>query len=88
MPSPKPSRLHQEAIRLKRGQAQNGHAVTNSREVADFFGKDHKNLIQKVGSLLKNQHTPSQWYMPVHYTHEQNGQPAASSPDSPVASPK
>lgn len=55
----------------------NGHALTNSVLVAKKFGKEHRNVMRDIRSLLesgvlKNEHTPM--FEETTYVNEQNGQ--------------
>ena len=55
----------------------NDEAVTDSLMVADMFGKNHKNVLRAIETLLgglpKIEHTPK-LFVKTWYTHEQNGQ--------------
>lgn len=51
----------------------NDEAVCDSLQVAEKFGKRHKNVLRSIGGLLKNEHT-QQMFKLSHYTDEQNGQ--------------
>lgn len=50
--------------------------VANSRDVADFFGKEHRNVLRDIehiqGGMLKSEQTLSDWFGPVVTVHEQN----------------
>lgn len=48
-------------------------AVTTSLKVAKVFNKRHDNVMQAIGSLLKNKDTP-QMFVEGTYVNEQNGQ--------------
>ena len=57
----------------------NNQALTDSRIVAEYFGKRHDNvvrdirdLIEQIGGILKNEETPL--FEEATYIHEQNGQ--------------
>lgn len=56
---------------------QNGEPVVSSRQIAESFGKEHRNVMRDIENLvsegaLKNEHTPL--FYKTEYTHEQNGQ--------------
>jgi len=55
--------------------------VANSRDVAAFFGKQHKHVLEDIrrlivdeGGMPKSWHTPSDWFVMVPWTTPQNGQ--------------
>lgn len=54
------------------------HAVVSSRVIAEKFGKRHDNLLRTLKSLiaglLKNEETPTKYFMRSSYTDEQNGE--------------
>ena len=57
--------------------SENGQVVVSSREVAENFGKEHRNVMRDVENImsqgvLKNEQTPM--FFKTEYTHEQNGQ--------------
>ena len=57
--------------------AQNGEPVASSRQIAESFGKEHRNVMRDIDSLLeggalKNEQTPM--FYKTEYVHEQNGQ--------------
>ena len=56
---------------------ENEQIVVSSRQVADSFGKEHRNLIRDIetliGGMLKIEHTPK-LFEKQEYTHPQNGQ--------------
>ena len=56
---------------------ENEQIVVSSRQVADSFGKEHRNLIRDIetliGGMLKIEHTPK-LFAKQEYTHPQNGQ--------------
>lgn len=56
---------------------QNGEPVVSSRQIAESFGKEHRNVMRDIENLmsegaLKNEHTPL--FYKTEYVHEQNGQ--------------
>lgn len=56
---------------------QNGEPVASSRQIAESFGKEHRNVMRDIENLmtagvLKNEQTPM--FYKTEYTHEQNGQ--------------
>ena len=56
---------------------QNGEPVASSRQIAENFGKEHRNVMRDIENLmsegvLKNEQTPM--FYKTEYTHEQNGQ--------------
>lgn len=55
----------------------NGQLVTDSRTVAEHFGKRHDHVIRHIEAVLRgipqNGNTPTM-YKKVSYVHEQNGQ--------------
>lgn len=56
---------------------QNGESVASSRQIAENFGKEHRNVMRDIENLmsegvLKNEQTPM--FYKTEYTHEQNGQ--------------
>ena len=51
----------------------NNQLVTDSRQVAEAFGKRHDNVIATVRGLLKNKDTQQMFYETT-YHNEQNGQ--------------
>ena len=56
---------------------QNGEPVASSRQIAESFGKEHRNVMRDIENLmsegaLKNEHTPL--FYKTEYVHEQNGQ--------------
>lgn len=56
---------------------QNGEPVASSRQIAESFGKEHRNVMRDIENLmtagvLKNEQTPM--FFKTEYTHEQNGQ--------------
>lgn len=48
-------------------------AVTSSLQVADTFGKEHRNVLANIGGLLKNKHT-QHMFVKGTYINSQNGQ--------------
>ncbi|ARN92140.1 hypothetical protein AZI11_04050 [Levilactobacillus brevis] len=44
--------IHSNLVIMKDKQA-----VTGSLQVADTFGKEHRNVLANIGGLLKNKHT-------------------------------
>ena len=48
-------------------------AVTSSLQVADTFGKEHRNVLANIGGLLKNKHT-QHMFVKGTYVNSQNGQ--------------
>lgn len=57
--------------------SENGQVVVSSREVAENFGKEHRNVMRDVENIisqgvLKNEQTPM--FFKTEYVHEQNGQ--------------
>ena len=57
--------------------SENGQVVVSSREVAENFGKEHRNVMRDAENImsqgvLKNEQTPM--FFKTEYTHEQNGQ--------------
>lgn len=52
----------------------NNQVVVSSRQVAEKFGKEHKNVLRDIRGLLKIEHTPQGMFMEHKYIHEQNGQ--------------
>ncbi|MBT9670426.1 phage regulatory protein [Secundilactobacillus kimchicus] len=48
-------------------------AVTSSLQVAETFGKEHKNILRDIGGLLKNEPT-QQMFAKDTYVNNQNGQ--------------
>jgi Rha family phage regulatory protein len=55
----------------------NGEPVASSRQIAESFGKEHRNVMRDIENLmtagvLKNEQTPM--FYKTEYTHEQNGQ--------------
>lgn len=56
---------------------QNGEPVASSRQIAESFGKEHRNVMRDIENLmmagvLKNEQT--RMFYKTEYTHEQNGQ--------------
>ena len=56
---------------------QNGEPVASSRQIAENFGKEHRNVMRDIENLmtagvLKNEQTPM--FYKTEYVHEQNGQ--------------
>ena len=56
---------------------QNGEPVASSRQIAESFGKEHRNVMRDIENLmtagvLKNEQPPM--FYKTEYTHEQNGQ--------------
>ncbi|KJS40395.1 MAG: hypothetical protein VR70_06020 [Rhodospirillaceae bacterium BRH_c57] len=51
-----------------------GQVFANSRDVAEFFSKRHDNVLADVGSILKSQDTPADWFIERPVVNEQNGQ--------------
>lgn len=54
-------------------KVENNQVVTDSRSVAEHFGKRHDNVSATIGGLLKNQETQQMFYKTT-YVNEQNGQ--------------
>lgn len=48
-------------------------AVTTSLQVAEVFGKEHRNILANIGGLLKNKHT-QHMFVKGTYVNSQNGQ--------------
>ena len=53
--------------------SENGQVVVSSREVAENFGKEHRNVMRDVENImsqgvLKNEQTPM--FFKTEYTHE------------------
>ena len=46
----------------------------NSRDVADFFGKRHADVMEAIVGMRKSPYTPVDWFQIVPYINEQNGQ--------------
>ena len=56
---------------------QTGEPVASSRQIAESFGKEHRNVMRDIENLmtagvLKNEQTPM--FYKTEYIHEQNGQ--------------
>lgn len=55
---------------------QNGEPVASSRQIAESFEKNHRDVLKAIetleGGLRKTSHTPM--FYKTEYTHEQNGQ--------------
>lgn len=51
----------------------NRQAVTSSQQVAEAFGKEHKNILRDIGGLLKSEPTQHMFVKDV-FVNEQNGQ--------------
>ena len=49
-----------------------GEVFANSRDVADFFGKEHRNVLRDIDGLLNSEHTPSGWFIFHTVFNEQN----------------
>lgn len=58
-------------------EVKNNQVVTSSRQVAEHFGKQHRNVIRAIQNLvegvLKIEHTPQMFFL-TSYTNDQNGQ--------------
>lgn len=58
-------------------EVKNNQVVTTSRQVAECFSKQHRNVIRAIQNLvegvLKIEHTPQMFFL-TSYTNEQNGQ--------------
>lgn len=58
-------------------EVKNNQVVTSSRQVAEHFSKQHRNVIRAIQNLvegvLKIEHTPQMFFL-TSYTNEQNGQ--------------
>lgn len=58
-------------------EVKNNQVVTTSRQVAEHFGKQHRNVIRAIQNLvegvLKIEHTPQMFFL-TSYTNKQNGQ--------------
>jgi Rha family phage regulatory protein len=55
--------------------ARGGEVFADSRDVAAFFGKEHRNVLRDIEGLLKSEHTLSLRHFVVSsYVNEQNGQ--------------
>lgn len=59
-------------------QNQEGQLVVTSRQVAEHFEKDHRNVIRDIEGIaegmLKIEHTPKTEFIESEYQHEQNKQ--------------
>lgn len=51
----------------------NGATVTNSRDVAAYFGKEHRNVIAKIDKLLPDLPTPHAYFSAGVYTLPETG---------------
>lgn len=51
----------------------NNRVVTSSRNIAEDFNKEHRNVTRDIEGLLKNEHTQEMFYEAL-YMHHQNGQ--------------
>lgn len=58
-------------------EVKNNYVVTSSRQVAESFGKQHRNVVRAIKELLegvlKIEHTPQMFFL-TSYKNEQNGQ--------------
>ena len=54
-------------------KVENNRVVTDSRSVAEHFGKRHDNVLVTIGGLLKNKET-QQMFCKTTYVNEQNNQ--------------
>ena len=56
----------------------NGNVTADSRMVAEHFEKDHRHILVAIENIKvgmpKIGQTPSDYFIPTTYTHEQNGQ--------------
>lgn len=51
----------------------NGQLVVSSRQIAEHFGKEHKNVLRDIEGMLKIEPTHNLFYKST-YIHQQNGQ--------------
>jgi hypothetical protein len=57
--------------------AKNGSVFASSRDVATFFGKEHRNVLRDIGGLLKSEHThDTALFVSASYVDPQNRQAA------------
>jgi Rha family phage regulatory protein len=54
--------------------AHNGTVYASSLQVAEFFEKDHRNVLATIRGLLNSQQTPSGWFVVTNYVNDQNGE--------------
>lgn len=54
-------------------KVENNQVVVSSRQVANDFGKEHRNLLRDIRGMLKNEHT-KEMFCETFYVNEQNRQ--------------